>query len=683
MTGKIFINYRRGDDPGYTGRLFDRLQDVFEPDQLFLDVDNIAPGLDFVRVLNERVADCDVVLAVIGKNWIDARDQSGARRLDDPDDFVRIELASALDQDKRVIPVLVGGAPMPRPDDLPEPLRPLARRNAVRLTHERFRSDVQGLVKALQQSLEQIEAQRKLETEAVRRAQAEAEQKRQEAEAARLAKEEERRRLVELEAGERTAAERKRQEVEAEIERRAQAEAEQKRQEAEAARLAAEEERQRLSELEAAERAAAERKRQEVEARQRVAAKRAFAVAKRAGTVLALDAFVAAHRASAFADEAHRLRTLLLAREAAYRNAIASDDAAVLRSFVATYSRGADADEVRRHLRQFESRRGRQPSRALMISGALTVVLTASAAAYWFAIKSPPDRRSAAPAVANVRPPPSAQTVVGPAPDRTAWDLIKKTADAAALKRFVAEYPNSPLRKDAEMRLATLETAQQPKPTPARPDDAAWQLLKGTTDQSALRRFVAEYPNSPLRKDAEARIAALKAIEAAKPAPPRPDEAAWVLLKQTTDEGALKAFVAHYPDSPLSKDAEAQIAAIESARAAQPKPPSPEEIAWNLVKDSTDAGEFRRFIKQFPASTKREEAQQKIVALTAASPGEAPATAIDPHALALSLQFELRRVGCFSGALSGDFDQATRDAEHKFAKLASINMPDELSPDAV
>ena len=73
MTGKIFINYRRGDDPGNTGRLFDRLQDVFEPEQLFIDVDNIAPGLDFVRVLNDRVAECDVVLAVIGKSWVDAR----------------------------------------------------------------------------------------------------------------------------------------------------------------------------------------------------------------------------------------------------------------------------------------------------------------------------------------------------------------------------------------------------------------------------------------------------------------------------------------------------------------------------------------------------------------------------------------------------------------------------------
>ena len=156
MTGKIFINYRRGDDPGHTGRLFDRLQDAFAPKQLFLDVDNIAPGLDFVRVLDERIAECDVVLAVIGRGWLDARDAKGALRLEDPQDFVRIEIAAALSRDKRVIPVLVGDAQMPRPDELPEVLRPLARRNAVRLTHERFHTDMQGLIKALQQALGEI-----------------------------------------------------------------------------------------------------------------------------------------------------------------------------------------------------------------------------------------------------------------------------------------------------------------------------------------------------------------------------------------------------------------------------------------------------------------------------------------------------------------------------------------------
>jgi len=108
MTGRIFINYRRGDDAGHTGRLFDRLQEVFEPQQFFMDVDNIPPGHDFVGVLNERVSDCDIVLAVIGKGWLNSRDAHGARRLEDPEDFVRLELTSALTQGKRVIPVLVG-----------------------------------------------------------------------------------------------------------------------------------------------------------------------------------------------------------------------------------------------------------------------------------------------------------------------------------------------------------------------------------------------------------------------------------------------------------------------------------------------------------------------------------------------------------------------------------------------
>ena len=87
MAGKIFINYRRGDDPGTTGRLFDRLQDVFDPQQLFLDVDNIPPGRDFVRELNDRVAECDIVLAVmaslakIERQKISERTRAGMERV--------------------------------------------------------------------------------------------------------------------------------------------------------------------------------------------------------------------------------------------------------------------------------------------------------------------------------------------------------------------------------------------------------------------------------------------------------------------------------------------------------------------------------------------------------------------------------------------------------------------------
>ncbi|MGA8764908.1 MAG: toll/interleukin-1 receptor domain-containing protein [Candidatus Sulfotelmatobacter sp.] len=156
MSGKIFINYRRGDQPGFTQALLGRLEQAFPAEQLFIDVDNIPPGEDFVQVMDSQVAKCDVLLAIIGNGWLDAKDERGSRRLDDPHDFVRIEIESALRQGKRVIPVLVHEARMPRPEELPEAIRPLATRNAVRLTHERFRADVQGLVKALQVGLQEV-----------------------------------------------------------------------------------------------------------------------------------------------------------------------------------------------------------------------------------------------------------------------------------------------------------------------------------------------------------------------------------------------------------------------------------------------------------------------------------------------------------------------------------------------
>jgi hypothetical protein len=188
MAGKIFLNYRRGDDPGFAQALFGRLEQAFPPEQLFMDVDNIDPGLDFVRVLNDQVAECDVLISVIGKGWIDAHDETGARRLENPADFVRIEIESALAQDKRVIPVLVGQAQMPRADQLPETLKPLATRNAVRLTHERFRSDTGALIVALQRALKIAEDARKAKADAAARAEAEQEREREEQAALEQAK---------------------------------------------------------------------------------------------------------------------------------------------------------------------------------------------------------------------------------------------------------------------------------------------------------------------------------------------------------------------------------------------------------------------------------------------------------------------------------------------------------------
>jgi ribosomal protein S12 len=280
------------------------------------------------------------------------------------------------------------------------------------------------------------------------------------------------------------------------------------------------------------------------------------------------------------------------------------------------------------------------------------------------------------------KPPPA---VAAPAaPDQLTWSLIKDTTDATALKRFITQYPKSDLRMDAEARIAALEAAQAAKPVPPKPDEATWALLKETTDEAALKRFTTQYPNSALRKDAEARIAALAAAQAAKPTPPGPDEVTWALLKETTDEGALKRFNAQYPNSALRRDADARIAALEAAQAAKPVPPSPDEVTWGLLKETTDEAALKRFTAQYPNSALRKDAEARIAALeTAAKAVPPPAAATDPHELARTLQFELKRVGCFNGAVNGEFDDATKAAWHKFAKQASVAMPDDLSSDAI
>ncbi len=118
-----------------------------------MDVAAIEPGQDFRKAIDQSVASCSVLLAVIGPQWLDARDTAGSRRLDDPGDFVRIELASALRSGVAIVPVLVRGSKMPRPEDLPEDLRDLAYRNAVELTHARWKSDIQLLIRALRPSI--------------------------------------------------------------------------------------------------------------------------------------------------------------------------------------------------------------------------------------------------------------------------------------------------------------------------------------------------------------------------------------------------------------------------------------------------------------------------------------------------------------------------------------------------
>jgi hypothetical protein len=145
----IFINYRRDDAPGVAGRLYDHLAKDFARRDLFMDVDAIKPGLDFIKQLDAHVSQCHVLLALIGRNWLAVKDKDGAPRLHGDRDYVRVELASALKRDIPVIPVLIDGAEMPSEEGLPDDLKSLARRHALELRHTRFAADADAIVFAL------------------------------------------------------------------------------------------------------------------------------------------------------------------------------------------------------------------------------------------------------------------------------------------------------------------------------------------------------------------------------------------------------------------------------------------------------------------------------------------------------------------------------------------------------
>jgi hypothetical protein len=145
----IFISYRRDDSAGHAGRLFDGLRDSLGAEHVFMDVSDLRPGQDFVVELDRAVAQADCVLAVIGPRWLDAVDQSGRRRIDDPQDLVRREISAGLAKGASVIPVLVHGAAMPRADALPQTLRPLARRQAIEISDTRWDNDLRELVRSL------------------------------------------------------------------------------------------------------------------------------------------------------------------------------------------------------------------------------------------------------------------------------------------------------------------------------------------------------------------------------------------------------------------------------------------------------------------------------------------------------------------------------------------------------
>src|SRR5262245_42158522 len=186
---KVFISYRRDDSAGYAHAIHSQLIHHFSKDQVFMDVDTVEPGMDFVRAIEKAVGECDVLVALIGKRWAGG-EASGTSRLDNEKDYVRLEVSTALARDIRVIPVLVDGTTMPNEDSLPSPLRSISRRNAIEISNTRFNYDVEQLIAVVRKVLDVIEGERKAAEEKERnRVQQEAEKLRLNTEAQRKAEE--------------------------------------------------------------------------------------------------------------------------------------------------------------------------------------------------------------------------------------------------------------------------------------------------------------------------------------------------------------------------------------------------------------------------------------------------------------------------------------------------------------
>ncbi len=146
----IFLSYRREDSSGYGVAIYDRLSQHFGQELIFRDIDTMDFGVDFVEEIERAVSVCDVLIALIGRSWLTVGDEQGNRRLDDPEDFVRLEIETALKRNIRVVPALVGGATMPKAKDLPESLSKLARRHALILGDASFRADLERLIQNLE-----------------------------------------------------------------------------------------------------------------------------------------------------------------------------------------------------------------------------------------------------------------------------------------------------------------------------------------------------------------------------------------------------------------------------------------------------------------------------------------------------------------------------------------------------
>ena len=142
----VFISYRRDDSAGYSGRLADALEKRLGKDTVFRDVEDIKPGEDFVKAIERNLQNASAFLVIMGKDWLTVKDSQGRRRLENPKDYVRIEIESALRLDGLIIPVLVEGAVMPKPEELPRSIAAIANRQAIEMTDSRWDEDIERLI---------------------------------------------------------------------------------------------------------------------------------------------------------------------------------------------------------------------------------------------------------------------------------------------------------------------------------------------------------------------------------------------------------------------------------------------------------------------------------------------------------------------------------------------------------
>jgi hypothetical protein len=256
-----------------------------------------------------------------------------------------------------------------------------------------------------------------------------------------------------------------------------------------------------------------------------------------------------------------------------------------------------------------------------------------------------------------------------------------------ATRRAQLPFVYGSLSRDAIYLKAALPVIAPPVVQGPAADEVVWNLVKDSRDPAQFTRFVSEYPASAFRKEAETRIAALNAEAGRKPGP---DEVVWNLVKDSRDPAQFARFVNEFPKSARRAEAETRIASLNAEVGRRP---GPDEVVWNVVKDSRDPAQVNRFVSEFPKSSFRAEAEKKLAALkaeqdaakAAAQSAAQSAAAMERTELARSLQFELKRVGCFDDAVTGEFGAPAREALNKFAKFASVRIakPGEISSDTL